>query len=102
MDESGREKYPVLFNVYGGPNSQIVQKRFKIDWHMFLASSDRLKYITVMVDTRGTGFKGRTFRCGVRKHLGEFESEVLEVIGRNYHMLIQIKWQFGVGPTEDF
>jgi len=29
----------------------------------------------VVVDTRGTGYKGRTFRVCVRKHLGDFESK---------------------------
>ncbi|CAG8541103.1 11966_t:CDS:10, partial [Acaulospora morrowiae] len=74
MDESGREKYPVLFRVYGGPTSQLVSKKFLVDWHMFLASSPKLKYIVVVVDTRGTGYKGRNFRVCVRKHLGEFEA----------------------------
>lgn len=87
MDESGKTKYPVLFNVYGGPNSQLVQTRFKIDWHVFLASSERLKYITVIVDTRGTGFKGRKFRCGVRKHIGDFESKDVVNAGRYWSKL---------------
>ncbi|CAG8719862.1 35369_t:CDS:10 [Gigaspora margarita] len=74
MDETGREKHPVLFQVYEGPTSQYVNTKFSIDWHSFLASSPRLKYVVVFVDSRGTGFKGRAFRCSVRKHLGEYES----------------------------
>ncbi|CAG8545177.1 16226_t:CDS:10, partial [Racocetra persica] len=74
MDLTGREKHPVLFHVYEGPTSQYVNTKFNLDWHSFLASSPRLKYVVVLVDTRGTGFKGRAFRCSVRKHLGEFES----------------------------
>ncbi|CAG8521784.1 4694_t:CDS:10, partial [Racocetra fulgida] len=74
LDLTGREKHPVLFHVYEGPTSQYVNTKFNIDWHSFLASSPRLKYVVVLVDTRGTGFKGRAFRCSVRKHLGEFES----------------------------
>ncbi|CAG8607679.1 25771_t:CDS:10, partial [Gigaspora rosea] len=74
MDETGREKHPVLFQVYEGPTSQYVNTKFSIDWHSFLASSPRLKYVIVLVDSRGTGFKGRAFRCSVRKHLGEYES----------------------------
>ncbi|CAG8532746.1 8338_t:CDS:10, partial [Scutellospora calospora] len=74
MDESGHERHPVLFHVYEGPTSQYVNTKFSIDWHWFLASSPQLKYIVVLIDTRGTGFKGRAFRCSVRKHLGEYES----------------------------
>ncbi|CAG8786120.1 2994_t:CDS:2, partial [Dentiscutata erythropus] len=72
MDETGREKYPVLFHVYGGPTSQLVNKKFFFDWHLYVAS--KLKFVVVTVDTRGTGYLGRTFRVCVRKHLGEYES----------------------------
>ncbi|CAG8577125.1 2910_t:CDS:10 [Paraglomus occultum] len=74
MDTSGQTKYPVLFNVYGGPDSQLVSTKFSINWHMFLASSPLLKYIIVTVDGRGTGFKGRAFRVGIRKQLGKLET----------------------------
>ncbi|RHZ80639.1 hypothetical protein Glove_134g248 [Diversispora epigaea] len=72
MDETGREKYPVLFHVYGGPTSQLVNKKFFFDWHLYVAS--KLKFVVVTVDTRGTGYLGRKFRVCVRKHLGEYES----------------------------
>nr|CAG8529769.1 15075_t:CDS:10 [Entrophospora candida] len=75
MDESGHNKYPVLFRVYGGPGSQTVSQRFELDWHLFLASASKLKYIVVTVDGRGTGFKGREFRMCVRTRLGEFEAK---------------------------
>ncbi|CAI2164023.1 5806_t:CDS:10 [Funneliformis geosporum] len=103
MDDSGKEKYPVLFNIYGGPASQIVNTKFTVDWHMFLASSDRLKYITVLVDTRGTGFQGRSFRCVVRGRLGEIESEDIINAGRHWAGLPYVDsnrmaiwgWSFG-------
>ncbi|ORZ17913.1 dipeptidyl peptidase IV N-terminal region-domain-containing protein [Absidia repens] len=66
------EKYPVLFQVYGGPNSQLVTYEFQLDWHTFLAS--KLQYIVVTVDGRGTGFRGRGYRMGVRGRLGELET----------------------------
>ncbi|CAO3598198.1 unnamed protein product [Absidia cylindrospora] len=66
------EKYPVLFQVYGGPNSQLVTYEFQLDWHTFLAS--KLQYIVVTVDGRGTGFRGRGYRVGVRGRLGELET----------------------------
>ncbi|GJN88898.1 hypothetical protein Rhopal_001869-T1 [Rhodotorula paludigena] len=73
MDESGKTKYPVLFQVYGGPNSQTVTTRFQRDWHHYLAVS--LGYIVVRVDPRGTGFRGRRFRTTVRGRLGQIEAE---------------------------
>ncbi|EFP90654.2 hypothetical protein PGT21_001710 [Puccinia graminis f. sp. tritici] len=72
MDLSGKTKYPVLFKVYGGPNSQTASKKFGIDWSYFLASS--MDYLVVYVDGRGTGFKGREFRVGVRNQLGKIEA----------------------------
>ncbi|KZT59115.1 dipeptidyl aminopeptidase [Calocera cornea HHB12733] len=71
MDDSGRIKYPVLFRVYGGPNAQEISHRFRRDWHHYLAAS--LHYVIVIVDGRGTGWRGRSFRKVVRGHLGEWE-----------------------------
>ncbi|CAE6526034.1 unnamed protein product [Rhizoctonia solani] len=71
MDETGRKKYPVLFRVYGGPGSQMVHSRFERDWHHYLACS--LQYVIVVVDGRGTGFKGRKLRNPVRGNLGYWE-----------------------------
>lgn len=66
------QKYPVVFYVYGGPGSQSVTYEFNLDWHTFLAS--KLQYIVVIVDGRGTGFRGREYRVDVRKRLGELET----------------------------
>ncbi|KAF9529024.1 dipeptidyl aminopeptidase [Crepidotus variabilis] len=72
MDDSGRTKYPVLFRVYGGPASQMVDLTFSRDWHYYLACD--FKYIIVTVDGRGTGFKGRKLRNVVKSNLGFFET----------------------------
>ncbi|ORX53155.1 hypothetical protein DM01DRAFT_1051770 [Hesseltinella vesiculosa] len=66
------QKYPVLFRVYGGPNSQSVTHEFQLDWHTFLSS--KLQYIVVTVDGRGTGNRGRDFRMDVRGRLGTLEA----------------------------
>ncbi|KAF8585399.1 dipeptidyl aminopeptidase [Ramaria rubella] len=73
MDLSGRTKYPVLFRVYGGPGSQLVDTRFARDWHHYLACSEN--YIVVVVDGRGTGFKGRQLRNPVKGNLGFWETK---------------------------
>lgn len=97
MDDSGRTKYPVLFRVYvdsfssttrnsltivpvppllvyiryGGPSSQLVSASFNIDWHAYLACG--LQYVIVIVDGRGTGYKGRALRNPVKGNLGFWE-----------------------------
>ncbi|GAA5941973.1 S9 family peptidase [Sporobolomyces koalae] len=71
MDVSGRTKYPVLFQVYGGPNSQTVTTKYQRDWQHYLCSA--LGYVIVRVDPRGTGFRGRKHRVLVKNRLGEVE-----------------------------
>jgi dipeptidyl aminopeptidase B len=72
MDSTGRTKYPVLFRVYGGPASQIVEMKFNPDWHHYLTCG--LGYVVVYVDGRGTGNKGRKLRNPVKGNLGFWET----------------------------
>ncbi|OAP54771.1 hypothetical protein AYL99_11219 [Fonsecaea erecta] len=67
-----KKKYPVLFYLYGGPGSQMVNRRFHVDFQSYIASS--LGYIVVTVDGRGTGFIGRKARTIVRNELGSYEA----------------------------
>ncbi|GAA5897725.1 uncharacterized protein JCM6883_006796 [Sporobolomyces salmoneus] len=77
MDVSGRTKYPVLFQVYGGPNSQMVTTKFQRDWQHYICTASG--YVIVRVDPRGTGFRGREHRVLVKNRLGEVErSDVIE------------------------
>jgi dipeptidyl-peptidase 4 len=71
------KKYPVLFDIYGGPGSQETAKSFRrtVDWSTYLGSDPELEYIVLSVDNRGTGFKGRKFRTLVAKQLGKLEAE---------------------------
>lgn len=71
IDTSGRKKYPLLIEVYGGPYSQRVSNTFKRDWHSFLACEQ--KYVIVKIDGRGTGFKGRELRNPIKDDLGNHE-----------------------------
>jgi hypothetical protein len=57
---------------YGGPHSQTVDLRFSRDWHEYIACA--LEYIVVVVDGRGTGFKGRKLRNPVKGNLGYWET----------------------------
>lgn len=65
------KQYPVLFQLYGGPGSQQVDKKFNIDFQSYVASN--LGYVVVTVDGRGTGFLGRKARTIVRGHIGYVE-----------------------------
>ncbi|RKP24465.1 dipeptidyl peptidase IV N-terminal region-domain-containing protein [Syncephalis pseudoplumigaleata] len=68
------KKYGVLFRVYGGPASQLVTRAFSPGFDDVIASDPSLQMIVVIVDNRGTGFKGRKFRVAVRKQLGTLET----------------------------
>ncbi|KAL6720719.1 hypothetical protein ACLMJK_002644 [Lecanora helva] len=66
------KKYPVLFQLYGGPGSQQVNRKFGVDFQTYVASN--LGYIVVTLDNRGTGFLGRAARTIVRGHIGYIEA----------------------------
>jgi dipeptidyl aminopeptidase len=67
-----KKKYPVLFYLYNGPGSQMVHKRFEVDFQAYIAAN--LGYIVVTVDGRGTGYIGREARCIIRGNLGYYEA----------------------------
>jgi dipeptidyl aminopeptidase len=67
------KRYPVLFQHYSGPNSQMVHKKFAVDFQSYVAAN--LGYVVITVDPRGTGFKGRNHRVVVRNHLGMLEAQ---------------------------
>ncbi|KAI4175208.1 MAG: hypothetical protein LQ343_001744 [Gyalolechia ehrenbergii] len=66
-------KYPVLFWLYGGPGSQMVDRKFTIDFQSAIASD--LGYIVVTVDGRGTGYIGRAARTVIRGTIGYREAQ---------------------------
>lgn len=67
-----KHQYPVLFQLYGGPGSQQVDRRFKVNFQSYVASS--LGYVVVTLDNRGTGFIGRKARTIIRKNIGHYEA----------------------------
>ena len=69
------KKYPVFMYQYSGPGSQQVANRWNSAndyWFQMLAQQG---YITVCIDGRGTGFKGRDFKKITQKELGKYEVE---------------------------
>lgn len=74
-DFDSTKKYPVLFNIYGGPASQTVQNQYDGyygTWDQLLAQKG---YIIASVDNRGTGGRGRDFKKCTQFQLGKFETE---------------------------
>ncbi|KAI5794266.1 dipeptidyl peptidase IV N-terminal region-domain-containing protein [Peziza echinospora] len=69
------KKYPLLFDIYGGPGSQEAGKAYRaVDWSTYIGSDPQLEYIVIAVDNRGTGLKGRAFRAQVAQQLGKLEA----------------------------
>jgi len=60
-----------LISRYGGPGSQLVSNRYERDWQSYLACEK--KYITIVIDGRGTGYRGREFRNPIKDNLGRVE-----------------------------
>ena len=74
-DFDAAKKYPVLMNVYGGPNNQYALNEwdiFDMVWYQYLAQKG---YIIVCVDGRGTGSRGEDFRKCTYMELGKLETE---------------------------
>lgn len=72
-DFDPQKKYPVLFDIYGGPGSQTVANRWGTvnSWHQMLAQKG---YIVTSVDNRGTGFRGEEFKKMTYLQLGKYET----------------------------
>ena len=66
------KRYPVIFDIYGGPGSQQVYDQFSMSgWTQWLAQEG---YIVVGVNNRGTNNYGSAFMKVVYKHLGKYEA----------------------------
>jgi dipeptidyl-peptidase 4 len=66
------KRYPVIFDIYGGPGSQQVYDAFATSgWTQWLAQEG---YIIIGVNNRGTNNYGSAFMKVVYKHLGKYEA----------------------------
>jgi dipeptidyl-peptidase-4 len=86
VDFDPARKYPILFQVYGGPGSQTVIDAWggqQYLWHVMLTQQG---YVVASVDNRGTGARGRDWRKIVYGQLGVIETQdqaaAARVIGR--------------------
>jgi dipeptidyl-peptidase-4 len=74
-DFDSTRRYPVLFQVYGGPGSQTVVDGWtgsQYLWHLMLTQKG---YVVASVDNRGTGARGRAWRKVIYKQLGVVETQ---------------------------
>ncbi len=66
------KRYPVIFDIYGGPGSQQVYDQFSTSgWTQWLAQEG---YIVIGVNNRGTNNYGSAFMKVVYKQLGKYEA----------------------------
>lgn len=73
LDRSGTTKYPVLIDVYAGPESFTTDNRFSINWGSHLASNK--SYIYAKIDGRGSGMRGDKILHQIYRRLGTVEIE---------------------------
>ena len=70
-DFDERKTYPLLVNVYAGPNSQQVNDRFKLDWGTYLTTSEDIIY--AVIDGRGSGYRGDDLLHEIYYNVGRVE-----------------------------
>ena len=69
------KSYPVIVYVYGGPHSQLVDKRWQYAanwWQYYMATQG---FISFTMDNRGTINRGRAFESTVHRRLGIPETD---------------------------
>ncbi|XP_054275243.1 inactive dipeptidyl peptidase 10-like [Macrosteles quadrilineatus] len=95
-------RYPLVLQVYGGPGSQLVTDRWKVDWNTYLASSRDL--IVAQIDGRGSAGQGYLMLHQVYHRLGTVEVadqlEVAEYLKDNLHFIDKRRvavwgWSYG-------
>jgi dipeptidyl-peptidase-4 len=77
------KKYPVYFNVYCGPGSNMVTNDYDGANYLYHELLTRKGYIVFCVDTRGTQFRGAKFKKSTYLQLGKLETEDLIAVAKN-------------------
>ncbi|KAH8270566.1 hypothetical protein KR018_011616 [Drosophila ironensis] len=71
LDTSGKTKYPMLVDVYGGPDSYSVTTKWMLDWGTYLSSNQSVIY--AKIDGRGSGLRGENLLHAIYLQLGTVE-----------------------------
>ncbi|MDR0803054.1 S9 family peptidase [Fluviicola sp.] len=77
------KKYPVYFNVYCGPGSNMVTNDYDGPNYLYHQLLTQKGYIVFSVDTRGTQFQGSEFKKSTYLQLGKLETEDLIAVAKN-------------------
>ncbi|XP_065200255.1 venom dipeptidyl peptidase 4 isoform X2 [Planococcus citri] len=88
LDRSGNKKYPLLVNVYGGPNSNQVFNRYRISWETYFSVQNDA--IIAYIDGRGSGLKGDSMLFANYRKLGS--AEIIDQLNVTYYL--QNKYPF--------
>lgn len=83
------KQYPVYFNIYGGPGSNMVSDSYDGGngaYHQLLAQKG---YIVMSVDPRGTMYRGAKFKKSTYLQLGKLETEDMIAVAKYVK-----KWDF--------
>jgi dipeptidyl-peptidase 4 len=72
-DLSGAVKYPMLIDVYAGPDSVAVTDKWAMDWGSYMATNQSVVY--VRIDGRGSGLRGDRILHAIYRKLGTLEVE---------------------------
>ncbi|WP_035842250.1 S9 family peptidase [Crocinitomix catalasitica] len=83
------KKYPVYFNIYGGPGHNLVTDSWggsNYLYHQLLAQSG---YIVISVDPRGTMYRGERFKKSTYMQLGKLETEDMIAVAKEVK-----KWNY--------
>ncbi|KAL1513944.1 hypothetical protein ABEB36_003282 [Hypothenemus hampei] len=95
-------RYPLIVQVYGGPGSQLVTEKWRIDWNTFLTSNK--DFIVAQIDGRGSGGQGHRLLHKVYYKLGSVEVadqlEVTEYLRDTQHFIDRRRvavwgWSYG-------
>ncbi|WP_343603733.1 S9 family peptidase [Fluviicola sp.] len=82
-DFDPNKKYPVYFNVYCGPGSNMVTNDYDGANYLYHQLLTQKGYIVFCVDTRGTQFQGAAFKKSTYLQLGKLETEDLIAVAKN-------------------
>jgi dipeptidyl-peptidase-4 len=77
------KKYPIYFNVYGGPGHNTVKDSWGGSGHMFHHLMAQEGYVVVSVDPRGTMYRGAEFKKSTYLQLGKLETEDVIAVAKN-------------------
>ncbi|XP_075431453.1 dipeptidyl peptidase 8 isoform X2 [Ascaphus truei] len=67
------KKYPTVLFIYGGPQVQLVNNRFKGVKYFRLNTLASLGYVVVVIDNRGSCHRGLTFEGAFKYKMGQVE-----------------------------